>query len=86
MPSFDIAWTRRTGHQWRKNADGWVVEATLVERVLLDDRPALRIVCRLAVRTGSTTSPRVIASGTTSASGSAGCIASTAATATRSRP
>jgi hypothetical protein len=49
MPSFDIAWTRRTGHQWRKHPDGWVIEANLVERVLLDDRPALRIVCRLVV-------------------------------------
>ena len=25
MPSFAIAWARRTGHQWRKNAEGMLV-------------------------------------------------------------
>jgi hypothetical protein len=49
MPSFEIAWTRRTGHQWRKNADGWIIEAVLTERAIVGDRPAIKVVCRLAV-------------------------------------
>jgi hypothetical protein len=49
MSTFEIAWTRRTGHQWRKHPDGWVVEATLVERVVLAGAPVLKVVCRLAM-------------------------------------
>ncbi|MFH0297219.1 hypothetical protein AAFX91_08245 [Bradyrhizobium sp. 31Argb] len=49
MPTFEIAWTRRTSHQWRKHADDWVVEATLTERAIVGDKPALKVVCRLAV-------------------------------------
>jgi hypothetical protein len=48
MPSFDVAWTRRAAHQWRKkNADEWVCEAVLVERVIVGDKPAIKVVCRL---------------------------------------
>jgi hypothetical protein len=48
MPSFDIAWNRRAAHQWRKHADAFVIEAVLTERALLDGRPAIKVVCRIA--------------------------------------
>jgi hypothetical protein len=43
MPNFAIDWTRG-----RKNDDRWVVQATLVERIVLDAAPRLKIVCNLA--------------------------------------
>ena len=49
MPSFDIARNRR--HlEWRRQLENapWLIEAVLLERVLLGGGPQLRIVCRLA--------------------------------------
>ena len=50
MPTFEICWNRRR-FQWRRhnpeNAPSFI-EAILLERVLLDSRPQLEIVARLA--------------------------------------
>jgi hypothetical protein len=48
MPGFDVVWNRRAAHQWRKHADAFVTEAVLTERALLDGRPAIKIVARIA--------------------------------------
>ena len=47
MSNFAIDWTRHR-LQWHKNDDRWVVQATLVERIVLDAAPRLKIVCNLA--------------------------------------
>jgi hypothetical protein len=48
MP-FDVCWNRRR-LEWRRNPEHalWLVEAILLERVLLDGRPQQKIVARLA--------------------------------------
>ena len=49
MPSFDIAWNR-CHLEWRRQPENapWLIEAVLLEGVLLCGRPQLRIVCRVA--------------------------------------
>jgi hypothetical protein len=49
MPGFDIAWNRRR-LAWRHHRERapWVQDAILLERMLLGDRPQLKIVCRIA--------------------------------------
>ena len=72
MPTFDIAWTRRASHQWKKSADDdWAIEAVLAERVIVGDKTAIKVVCRIAAsaRTASTTSANAIGSGTADARG-----------------
>jgi hypothetical protein len=45
---FDIAWPRRC-FQRRQNEAVWLIEAVLLERKLLGDKPSMQIVCKLAV-------------------------------------
>jgi hypothetical protein len=49
MSSFSVCWNRR-GLAWRRHSERapWQLEAILCERVLLEGRPQLRIVGRLA--------------------------------------
>jgi hypothetical protein len=49
MSSFEVAWNRRR-LEWRRRPEDapWLVEAVLLERVLLAGRPQLKIVCRIA--------------------------------------
>jgi hypothetical protein len=49
MSSFSVCWNRRS-LAWRRHSKRapWQLEAILCERVLLEGRPALRIVARLA--------------------------------------
>jgi hypothetical protein len=49
MPEFSIAWNR-TRLTWSKRSEcaPWLIEAVLCERVLLEGRPQIRIVGRLA--------------------------------------
>jgi hypothetical protein len=49
MSSFSVGWNR-VRLEWRKHTDRvpWVQEAVLCERVLLEGKPTLRIVCRIA--------------------------------------
>jgi hypothetical protein len=49
MSSFSVCWNR-TRLEWRKQSEraSWVQEAVLCERVLLEGKPTLRIVCRIA--------------------------------------
>jgi|SRR6516165_2402316 hypothetical protein len=48
MPTYDIAWNRRK-LEWRKPQEApWMVEAILLERTLIEGRPQMRIVCRVA--------------------------------------
>ena len=49
MPGFEIAWNRRrlAWHRPKERAS-WVQDAILLERVPLEGRPQLKIVCRLA--------------------------------------
>src|SRR5690349_17149064 len=44
---FDIAWPRRV-FQRRRRGEVWLIEAVLLERKLLGDKPSMQIVCRLA--------------------------------------
>jgi hypothetical protein len=46
MSSFSICWNR-VRLEWRKHSE-WAQEAVLCERVLLEGKPTLRIVCRIA--------------------------------------
>jgi len=50
MPNFEICWNRRRFLEWRRDPENapLVIEAILLERVLLDGRPQLEIVARLA--------------------------------------
>jgi hypothetical protein len=47
--SFEIAWHRRR-LEWRRQPENapWLTEAILLGRTLIEGRPALRIVCRIA--------------------------------------
>ena len=49
MSSFSVCWNRRR-LAWRRHSERapWQLEAILCERVLLEGRPQLRIVARLA--------------------------------------
>jgi hypothetical protein len=49
MSSFSVCWNR-VRLEWRKHTDRapWAQEAILCERVLLEGKPTLRIVCRIA--------------------------------------
>jgi hypothetical protein len=49
MSSFSVCWNR-VRLEWRKRTGcaPWAQEAILCERVLLEGKPALRIVCRIA--------------------------------------
>jgi hypothetical protein len=49
MSSFSASWNR-VRLEWRKHSERapWVQEAVLCERVLLEGKPTLRIVCRIA--------------------------------------
>jgi len=47
MSSFSVCWNR-VRLEWRKHAAPWAQEAVLCERVLLEGKPTLRIVCRIA--------------------------------------
>ena len=49
MPEFSLAWNRRR-LEWRHDPEKsrWQLECVLCERVLLEGRPQLRIVARLA--------------------------------------
>jgi hypothetical protein len=49
MSSFSVCWNRRR-LAWRRHSDRapWQLEAILCERVLLEGRPQMRIVARLA--------------------------------------
>jgi hypothetical protein len=47
MSRFDIAWPRK--HlQWRRRDDVWLIEAVLLERRIVNNKPQMQIVCRLA--------------------------------------
>jgi hypothetical protein len=50
MPNFEICWNRRRFLEWRRDPENapLLIEAILLERVLLDGRPQLEIVARLA--------------------------------------
>ena len=50
MPNFEICWNRRRFLEWRRNPENapLLIEAILLERVLLDDSPQLEIVAWLA--------------------------------------
>jgi hypothetical protein len=50
MPNFEICWNRRRFLEWRRDPENapLLIEAILLERVLLDGRPQLEIVGRLA--------------------------------------
>jgi hypothetical protein len=50
MPIFEICWSRRRFLEWRRNPENapLLIEAILLERVLLDGRPQLEIVAPLA--------------------------------------
>ena len=50
MPNFDICWNRRRFLEWRRDPENapLLIEAILLERVLLDGRPQFEIVARLA--------------------------------------
>jgi hypothetical protein len=45
---FDIAWPRRYHEKRRQEYSCWLTEAVLLERRLLDGRPQMQLVCRLA--------------------------------------
>jgi hypothetical protein len=49
MPEFSIAWNRRR-LSWYKRSESapWMVEAVLCERALIEGRPAISIIARLA--------------------------------------
>jgi hypothetical protein len=47
MTKFEIAWPRKF-FQRRRNEGVWLLEATLLERKILDGKPRMQIVCRLA--------------------------------------
>ena len=49
MSSFSICWNR-VRLEWRRHTESaaWAQEAILCERVLLEGKPTLRIVCRIA--------------------------------------
>jgi len=49
-PRFEICWTRRRFLEWRRDPENapLLIEAILLERVLLDGWPQLEIVARLA--------------------------------------
>jgi hypothetical protein len=49
MSSFSVCWNR-VRSEWRKQTERalWAQEAVLCERVLLEGKPTLRIVCRIA--------------------------------------
>ena len=49
MATCDIAWNRRR-LEWNRRPDEarWLIEAILLERVLLEGKPQLKIVCRIA--------------------------------------
>jgi hypothetical protein len=49
MSSFSVCWNR-VRLEWRKHTEcaPWAQEAILCERVLLEGKPTLRIVCRIA--------------------------------------
>jgi hypothetical protein len=49
MPEFSLAWNRRR-LEWRRDRENsrWQLECVLCERMLLEGRPQLRIVARLA--------------------------------------
>jgi hypothetical protein len=49
MPGFEIAWNRRrlAGRPLKERAS-WVKDAILLERVLVEDEPQLKIVSRVA--------------------------------------
>jgi hypothetical protein len=44
----DIAWPRRC-FQRRRHQEIWLLEAILLERKLVGDRPSMQVVCRLGV-------------------------------------
>jgi hypothetical protein len=50
MPNFEICWNRRRFLEWRRDPENapLLIEAILLERVLLDGRPQLEIVAPLA--------------------------------------
>jgi hypothetical protein len=50
MPIFEICWSRRRFLEWRRNPENapLLIEAILLERVLLDGSPQLEIVAWLA--------------------------------------
>jgi hypothetical protein len=50
VPNFEICWNRRRFLEWRRDPENepLLIEAILLERVLLDGRPQLEIVARLA--------------------------------------
>ncbi|MGV7219329.1 hypothetical protein [Bradyrhizobium sp. UFLA05-112] len=49
MPGFEIAWNRRRlGARHLKERAPWVQDAILLERVLVEGRQLLKIVCRVA--------------------------------------
>jgi hypothetical protein len=77
MPNFEICWNRRRFLEWRRDPENapLVIEAILLERVLLDGRPQLEIVARLAAidEDRSDEAPRVICSGVTQDANSASC-------------
>ena len=49
MSSFSVCWNR-VRLEWHKHTEraSWTQEAILCERVLLEGKPTLRIVCRIA--------------------------------------
>src|SRR5215468_252985 len=49
MPGFEIAWNRRrlAGRHFKERAP-WVQDAILLERVLVEGQPQLKIACRVA--------------------------------------
>lgn len=54
MPTYDLAWNR-TRLTWSRRSESvpWQLQAILLERALIEGRPALRIVARLAgIRSG----------------------------------
>ena len=50
MPNFEICWNRRRFLEWRRDPENapLLIEAILLERFLLDGRPQLEIVARIA--------------------------------------
>jgi hypothetical protein len=49
IPTFELWWNSRRV-EWRQHGERapWIVEAVLLERVILAGKPQLRIVCRIA--------------------------------------
>jgi hypothetical protein len=48
MPGFEIAWNRRRLAWQHRERAPWVQDAILLKRVLLEGRPQIKIVCRVA--------------------------------------